>query len=139
MGRKDKINVDSSKQAQPLAINAFAALDALVDVSKLPAGPAKPETKTEPKPKAEPKFQGRLVLRREKKDRGGKTVVIISGFRELPQYNAAAVADLARKLRGKLGCGGSFDRHEIMLQGDRPADVASHLRELGFRVDGVTS
>jgi translation initiation factor 1 (eIF-1/SUI1) len=40
-------------------------------------------------------------------------------------------------LKGKLGCGGSFDRQEIVLQGDRCAAVNALLEELGFRVDGV--
>jgi len=77
------------------------------------------------------------VLRRETKDRGGKVVVVVSGFAELPGSSAVMIADLARDLKGKLGCGGSFDRQEIVLQGDRCADVCALLEGLGFRVDGV--
>ena len=76
-------------------------------------------------------------MRRETKDRGGKVVVVVSGFTELPGANAVMIANLAKELKGKLGCGGSFDRHEIVLQGDRCAAVCSLLEELGFRVDGV--
>lgn len=94
--------------------------------------PAKP-----PKPVIPRNSRGRLVLRREKKDRGGKTVVVVSGFAELPGANAVMIGDLAKELKGKLGCGGSFDRHEIVLQGDRAAAVCALLEELGFRVDGV--
>ncbi len=47
------------------------------------------------------------------------------------------IANLAKELKGKLGCGGSFDRREIVLQGDRCAAVCALLEELGFRVDGV--
>jgi translation initiation factor 1 (eIF-1/SUI1) len=47
------------------------------------------------------------------------------------------IADLARNLKGRLGCGGSFDRREIVLQGDRCAEVCAALEALGFRVDGV--
>jgi translation initiation factor 1 len=78
-----------------------------------------------------------LVLRREKKDRGGKVVVVVSGFAELPGANAVMIGNLAKELKGKLGCGGSFDRQEIVLQGDRAAAVCAVLEELGFRVDGV--
>jgi len=92
-----------------------------------------------PKPTIPRNSRGRLVLRREKKDRGGKTVVIISGFAELPGANSVMIADLAKELKGKLGCGGSFDRQEIVLQGDRAAAVNALLEELGFRVDGVKS
>ena len=76
-------------------------------------------------------------MRREKKDRGGKVVVVISGFAELPGANSVMIGDLAKELKGKLGCGGSFDRQEIILQGDRAAAVNALLVELGFRVDGV--
>jgi translation initiation factor 1 (eIF-1/SUI1) len=47
------------------------------------------------------------------------------------------IADLARHLPGRLGCGGSFDRREIVLQGDRCGEVRRALEEEGFRVDGV--
>jgi translation initiation factor 1 len=138
-----KVNV--SRPAAPLA-NPFALLgelDALKDLAPEPepVKPVHPE-KPAPQPKA-PKpaiprnSRGRLVLRREKKDRGGKTVVVISGFAELPGANSVMIADLAKELKGKLGCGGSFDRREIILQGDRAAAVNALLEELGFRVDGV--
>ena len=131
--------VDIARAASPLQTNPFAMLGEL-DVLKNLA-PAPPE-KTEPqKPKTEAsvpkKSRGRLILRREKKDRGGKVVVVVSGFAELPDFSAVMIADLARELKGKLGCGGSFDRQEIVLQGDRCADVCALLEELGFRVDGV--
>jgi translation initiation factor 1 len=151
MGRKEKQRVDvAPRPSKPLLQNAFSALDSLIDPAQLAPSPEppKPEKKPEtdkpnhPPKKVEPVVppgsMGRVVLRRETKDRGGKTVVIISGFREMPQYNAVMIGDLAKKLRNKLGCGGSFDRSEIMLQGDRPADVTRVLREMGFRVDGVT-
>ena len=81
-----------------------------------------------------------MILRRETKERGGKTVVVISGFTEgVPGASAVLIGDLAKELKGKLGCGGTFDRQEITLQGDRPAEVAALLGQLGFAVRGVTS
>ena len=102
--------------------------------------PAPEPVNVAPPPKAEEpkKSRGRLVLRRETKDRGGKVVVVISGFSELPGVNAVMIGNLAKDLKGKLGCGGSFDRQEIVLQGDRCADVTAVLQSLGFRVAGVT-
>lgn len=153
MARKDKQRIDvAPRPSKPLFQNAFSALDTLIDPSVLapspeppkpqPAAPSKPDFVRPPK-KVEPvvpaNSMGRVVLRRETKERGGKTVVIISGFRDLPAFNAVMIGDLAKKLRNKLGCGGSFDRSEIMLQGDRPAEVAQALRVMGFRVEGVTS
>jgi translation initiation factor 1 (eIF-1/SUI1) len=66
--------------------------------------------------------------------------VVIGGFTEgVPGANAVMIADLAKELKGKLGCGGTFDRQEIVLQGDRAAAVAGLLEQLGFHVRGVTS
>jgi len=149
--------IDVARPAAPLQHNPFAMLgelDALKNLAPAPE-PPKPEravaldksdghrpplqTARPPKPTIPRNSRGRLVLRREKKDRGGKTVVVISGFAELPGANSVMIADLAKELKGKLGCGGSFDRQEIVLQGDRAAAVNALLEELGFRVDGVKS
>jgi len=139
--KENRKKLDVSRPEAPLQHNPFAMLGE-VDVLKnlVPA----PEPKAVPaqKPKAESaipkKSRGRLILRREKKDRGGKVVVVVSGFTELPGANAVMIGDLARELKGKLGCGGSFDRQEIVLQGDRCAVVCALLEELGFNVGGVT-
>jgi translation initiation factor 1 (eIF-1/SUI1) len=88
-------------------------------------------------PAIAPGSKGRLILRREKKDRGGKTVVVVYGFKDLAGMNAAMIANLSRDLKNKLGCGGSFDRQEIVLQGDRAGGVAAVLESMGYRVDGV--
>ena len=135
--------VETSRPAAPLQSNPFAMLGELDALKNLTPGP-EPE-----KPEAEGpgtsgvhqppqrKKRGRLVLRRETKDRGGKVVVVVSGLAEVPGASAVMIADLARELKGKLGCGGSFDRQEIVLQGDRCAAVCALLEELGFAVAGV--
>ena len=138
--------VDVSRPAAPLQHNPFAVLgevDALKNLIPEPE-PVKPVRAPEPsrpakvpKPSIPKNSRGRLVLRRETKDRGGKVVVVVSGFAELPGANSVMIANLAKELKGKLGCGGSFDRQEIVLQGDRCAAVNGLLEELGFRVDGV--
>jgi translation initiation factor 1 len=143
---KDSRNkVEVSRPSAPLQHNPFALLGelaALKDLPKPEPEPAKPDAAPArppkpPKPVYAKNSRGRLVLRRETRDRGGKVVVVISGFAELPGANAVMIANLAKELKGKLGCGGSFDRHEIVLQGDRAAAVNALLEELGFRVDGV--
>jgi len=127
----------------PQRFAVLGELDALKDLAPAPeperaapveepAKPAKP-----PKPVIPKYSRGRLILRREKKDRGGKVVVVVYGFAELPGANSVMIGNLAKELKGKLGCGGSFDRQEIVLQGDRAAAVSALLEELGFRVDGV--
>ena len=143
--------VDVSRPAAPLQDNPFAMLGELDALKNLPPRPSRrgkasvarkipcespgqQGVRATPVPK---KARGRLILRRETKDRGGKVVVVVSGFAELPGANSVMIANLAKELKGKLGCGGSFDRQEIVLQGDRCAAVNTLLEELGFRVDGV--
>jgi translation initiation factor 1 len=145
--------VDVSRPAAPLQQNPFAMLgelDALKDLPK-PEPPEKERgiascalrapgqqvARATKKTAIAKNSRGRLVLRRETKDRGGKVVVVISGFAGLPGANSVMIANLARELKGKLGCGGSFDRQEIVLQGDRCAAVKALLEDLGFQVDGV--
>src|SRR5450755_2400562 len=145
--------VDVSRPAAPLQHNPFAMLgelDALKNLVPEPepvkeaascglakASPPGQQVVRATQPKIPKNSRGRLILRRETKDRGGKVVVVVSGFAELPGANSVMIANLAKDLKGKLGCGGSFDRQEIVLQGDRCAAVNALLEELGFRVDGV--
>ena len=91
----------------------------------------------------EPKSRGRLILRREKKHRGGKTVVIVAGLRSSAHLAESEIEKLAQHLKQQLGCGGAVERvtndTEIVIQGDQPARIAELLRAQRFRVDGVTS
>ena len=129
--------VDVSHPSTPLQHNPFAVLGELDALKSIPAVPEREKPAKVPKPTIAKNSRGRLILRRETKDRGGKVVVVVSGFDELPGANSVMIANLAKELKGKLGCGGSFDRREIVLQGDRCAAVCSLLEELGFRVEGV--
>jgi translation initiation factor 1 len=131
MGKKDKAPppVPVGESAE-LKHSPFAALGGgRADASAPPAEPRAPSAAS----------LGRLVLRRETKHRGGKAVVIIGGFGALRGFDAHAIAELARECRQALGCGGTVDGDEIVLQGDRAAQVAELLRAKGFRVAGVTS
>lgn len=58
--------------------------------------------------------QGKIVLRRERKGHGGKTVTLITGL-TLP---APSLDALARSLRKGLGCGATVEQGTIALQGD---------------------
>ena len=113
-----------------LTHNPFASLSKGAAPVAAPAAPAA----------ASAARSGKLILARETKHRGGKAVVIVRGFAQLSGWDADAVAELARELKQTLGCGGTVDAGpEIVLQGDRPAQVAAWLRAQGFRVHGVTS
>lgn len=116
-----------------LTHNPFAGL--------APAQPEKPDepSAASPPPAAGAARRGRLVQARETKHRGGKAVVIVRGFDQLPGWDDAAIEKLAKELKRALGCGGTVEQAQIVVQGDRPAQVAEWLRAQGFRVDGVTS
>ncbi len=55
----------------------------------------------------------RLVARREKRGRGGKTVTRIAGLELGPKE----LDDLARELKRALGCGASVEEGDVVLQG----------------------
>jgi translation initiation factor 1 len=134
----------SSDAATPTAAAATAPEPARHKSAAAPelasASPA-PQAASTGKPA---KSRGRLILRRETKHRGGKAVIIVRGFAALPEFGEESkLAELAKELKQKLGCGGTVEHGdgepEIVLQGDRAAKVAELLRGHGFRVDGVTS
>lgn len=77
-----------------------------------------------------PKAVLRVVT--DRKGRKGKTATIVEGFDE-DGIEAEAVA---RKLKQKLGTGGSSRGGEILVQGDRKAEVTAFLKENGYEVKG---
>ena len=72
---------------------------------------------------------GKIVLRRERKGRGGKTATIVAGL-GLP---AAALDALARDMRKALGCGGTVDADAIVLNGDVATRAQQWLASRGAR------
>ena len=137
MKERRPAKIDLAAPAAPLQADPFAALAGLSADALRPA-PETPAPAPAARAETPVKSKGRLILRRETKDRGGKTVVVVSGF--TPGAHPAPLLDeLARTLRKRLGCGGTVDGREIVVQGDRPAAVAEALRGLGFTVGGVVS
>ena len=76
------------------------------------------------------KSRGRVDIRRETGGRGGKTVTVIDGFVGigLPEKE-----QLAKKIRGACGCGGTVKDGAIEIQGDQRETIARILMEAGFR------
>jgi translation initiation factor 1 len=76
------------------------------------------------------KNRGRVEIRRETGGRGGKTVTTVSGFVGigLPEKE-----QLAKKMRGACGCGGTVKDGVIEIQGDQRETIAKILNEAGFR------
>lgn len=85
----------------------------------------------EPPPAGQPfdfSRAGKIVLARERKGRGGRTVTRISGA-GLP----ADLEALARALRQALGCGTSVEGAAVIVQGDIPERVRAWLEAHGAR------
>jgi translation initiation factor 1 len=72
---------------------------------------------------------GKLVVRRERSGRGGKTVTVVAGL-SLPPPR---LDDVARAMRKALGCGSWVEDGQVVLQGDRAAAADAWLRQHGAR------
>lgn len=66
----------------------------------------------------------------ERKGRNGKTATIVEGFVCADEE----VAEVARRLKNRLGTGGSSRGGEILIQGDIADKVRTILIELGYKV-----
>jgi translation initiation factor 1 len=122
-----KTRIDTSARQEALQ-SPFASLQ----MDGLPDAP--PERKQDVS-SITPAKMGRVVLRREKAQRGGKTVVVVSDFES--HISEAEIEDLARKARQACGCGGTVREREIELQGDNAPKVRAFFEGAGFRVAGV--
>lgn len=110
--------------------------DALASLSGLPEGEdpqnLQPNNQTNGQPVNQKTQTTPLHVLIEKKGRGGKTATIIEGF----EISDDEIDEIARSLRKKLGTGGSSRGGEILIQGDRKADVIKMLQDMGFKVKG---
>ena len=71
----------------------------------------------------------RLDIIVERKGRGGKVATIVAGF----TIDDNEVAEIATRLKRKLGTGGSARDGEILIQGDRARSVQEALGAMGFK------
>lgn len=125
MSRKPKVPTDG---APPLSSNPFAALGGAL--GELPPGPPLAEAPPPTSPSVEaspPGLQGKLVVRREKKGRGGKTATVIEGLRSPPE----TLQDMAQQLRRGLGCGAHVEDTTIVLTGAQTERVRDWLVSQG--------
>lgn len=109
--------------------NPFGELEA----AGLPEGPA-PVPST-PADLARPTKLGRVVLRKEKSGRGGKTVIVVDDFAS--HLSMTFLETVARKLRNSCGCGGTMKGRTIEMQGDQPGRIREVLLAEGFQVAGI--
>ena len=66
------------------------------------------------------------------KQRYGKIVTIINGFE-----SGIDIKDIAKNLKNKLACGGTYKENAIELQGDHRKNIKETLIELGFDEESI--
>lgn len=77
----------------------------------------------------------RATVRIQRKGRGGKTVTILS---HLGVSKPETLEHWCDHLRKKLGCGGTVEEEEIVLQGDQRQRIEAALRDIGVeRITGL--
>lgn len=122
MSTSDKI---STHGGQPLGSNPFGALSD----AGLPIMPQAVASKLAPTAPVV-RNRGRVDIKRTTAGRGGKTVMIVTGFTGigLPEKES-----LAKKMRHACGCGGTVKDGDIEIQGDQREKIEQILTEAGFR------
>lgn len=82
------------------------------------------------KAEKEKKNDGIVRVMRDRKQRGGKTVTVITGV----PVSAEALATLAQQLKKLCGSGGTVKDGTIEIQGDHCDKVQAKLTEMGYKV-----
>ncbi|HEV7237102.1 MAG TPA: stress response translation initiation inhibitor YciH [Ktedonobacteraceae bacterium] len=76
------------------------------------------------------KSDGIVRVMRDRKQRGGKIVTVITGV----PATEATLATLAQQLKKLCGSGGTVKDGNIEIQGDHCAKVQAKLTEMGYKV-----
>ena len=87
------------------------------------------ETEEEEEQELLPKNQQKLRVKLDRKNRGGKTVTLVTGFVG-PEEDLKALGNF---LKGKLGVGGSAKDGEIIIQGEFKERVIDILLKDGYK------
>ena len=125
----------AKKRRLPIVPSAHQALSSWADLLRqrgVEVAPDRPEASAAPANRTvehgEPDLSrsGAIVVRRERKGHGGKTVTIVDGLK----LSAAHLEIVARQMRKALGCGAWVDNGRVNLQGDlaQGAEVWLHAR-----------
>ncbi len=110
--------------------NPFAALAALK--SALPPGeaPADPEAAASDNDgPTESTFAPKVIVSRQSKGRGGKTVTVIRGV----LLTGKPMKQFVKALRKDLGAAGYLDGEDVVVSGDQTSRVEAFLRARGAK------
>ena len=124
LGRKHRI--PTSGDGQSLFQNPFGSLGA----DEMPQGKTEASESQIRKPQIKSTKRGRVDICRETAGRGGRTVTVVSGFRNI---STPELEDLVRELQCTCATGGTLKKGRIELQGDRCDVVMKLLVTKGFR------
>ena len=137
MSKKNRKNkkIDTSPDTEGLTHNPFANLLQETDRSDLPQGPEQ-ESESPPQKELSPpqhlqkrlKEVRKVVLRKERKGRGGRTVTLIEGVTDFPE---SLLEELASQLKKALGTGATLEEGTVVLQGDQRDRANRWLAERG--------
>ena len=76
----------------------------------------------------------KLLVRKEKKGRGGKVVTIVEGYKGNPK----TLEELSKKIKQQCGVGGATKGKDIVIQGDLADKVVKILIANGYSAKKTT-
>lgn len=71
----------------------------------------------------------KVIVKLDRKGRGGKSVTLIEGLQMAPKEKET----LLKQLKSRLGSGGSLKEGVLEIQGDHCSFVMEHLQGIGYR------